>query len=95
MLSVASQVADSDFHRLKKQVLETVINRGPRGATERELAQYSRLFAATPPTQRDQALTALARESAIQQMTFKPVSGRGKPRAAWVSCDLVEDENHD
>ena len=61
----------------------------------RELAQYSRLFAATPPTQRDQALTALARESAIQQMTFKTVSGRGKPRTVWVSCDLVEDENHD
>lgn len=96
MLSVGSQVADSDFHRLKKQTLETITRHGARGATERDISRLCRLFSASAPTMRDQALLVLCRESCIEQVKTLPPSGRGKPRVAWVLSDLLAgDESHD
>jgi hypothetical protein len=85
MRSVAYKVADSDHHRLYKEIVRLIRKAGPRGMTERELAKASRLFEKTPPVHRDAALNALCRDELAQYTTFKPRSGRGKDRQAYVA----------
>lgn len=92
MQAVATKVADSEFHRLYLAVQDFVVRAGERGMTERDLSRYCRLYASTPPTQRDQVMTALDREGRIRQVCFKPKSGRGRPRNAWIAEEFITDE---
>jgi hypothetical protein len=95
MQTVAVNVADSDFHRLKLNVEALIIKAGLKGMAEWELTNCSRLFASTPPNHRDQVLDALQREKIIEPMSFKSLSGRGKPRAAWVATQFIQESNHE
>lgn len=92
MQSVATKVADSEFHRLYLAVMDFVSRAGERGMTEYDLSRHCRLFAATAPHQRDQVLSALDREGRIRQFSFKPKSGRGRPRVAWIGEEFITDE---
>ena len=84
MLSIASKVADGDFHRLYLSVESIVKDCGRKGATEREIGKRSRLFARSNPMQRDQVLDALMREDKIVLAKFESLGGRGKPRKAYL-----------
>lgn len=92
MLNISTKVADSEFHRLYLAVKDVVEKAGKKGLTEREIGRKSSLFAQTAPHQRDQVLTALSREGYVQQIKFKPKSGRGAGRSAWVAEAYI-DEN--
>ena len=95
MASVATNVADNDFHRLYLACRSLIERAGPNGLTERELGRNSRLFASTAPIHRDQVLGALQREGVVVSATFETVSGRGKPRKAWVWADAINVINVD
>lgn len=92
MLNTATKVADSDFHRLYLAVLDFITRAGTKGMTERKLSQNCRLYASTPPTQRDAAMMALDREGRIRQFSFKPTSGRGRPRTVWIAEEFITDD---
>ncbi len=92
MLNTATKVADSDFHRLYLAVLDFITRAGSKGMSERKLSQNCRLYASTPPTQRDAAMMALDREGRIRQFSFKPTSGRGRPRTVWIAEEFITDD---
>lgn len=92
MLNTATKVADSDFHRLYLAVLDFITRAGSKGMSERKLSQNCRLYASTPPTQRDAAMMALDREGRIRQFSFKPTSGRGRPRTIWIAEEFITDD---
>lgn len=95
MDAVSTKVADTEFHRLYLAVKTLIERAGVQGLTERELSQRSRTFAATAPHLRTQALEALIREDLIKQVSTKSLSGRGKPRIAYISMEHFSDENSD
>lgn len=95
MRSVATNVADSDFHRLYLACRSLIERAGALGLTERELGRASRLFTATAPTHRDQVLGALLREGVVVTAKFETASGRGKPRQAYVWAELINVDNVD
>lgn len=84
MDKVATKVADSDFHRLYLKILELVERSGKDGMTERDLATFSRLFAASTPVQREMALKALLAEERIVAVAIDTLSGRGRKRACFI-----------
>ena len=91
MDSVSVNVADSDFHRLYLNVKTLVERAKEKGMTERDLSTYSRLFSSSPPNLRDQALGALVRDGVVHVVKYKPASGRGKERAAYVAAEYIRD----
>lgn len=91
MNAVAAKVADSEFHRGYLNVLECITRAKKRGLTERELANNSRMFAATPTQQREQILAALRREELIEQIKIDPPSGRGRAKIIYVLKKYVEE----
>lgn len=93
MQSVASNVADSDFHRLYLACRSLIERAGALGLTERELGRSSRLFTATAPAHRDQVLQALQREGVVVTAKFETASGRGRPRQAYVWADAINVDN--
>ena len=95
MQSVATNVADSDFHRLYLACRSLIERAGALGLTERELGRASRLFTATAPTHRDQVLGALLREGVVVTAKFETASGRGRPRQAYVWAELINVNNVD
>ena len=85
---VATRMGDSDFDRWCQDTLRVVKQGGAAGRTESELNKCSRTFRALEPRQQDSIMDALKRREAVQLVQFKPPSGRGKPRMAWVSTDF-------
>lgn len=89
--AVRKHMVGSPFGAWRQAVIETIEAAGERGRTERELAQYSRVFAALEPRQRRAVLDSLKGEERIAFVDMgKGASGRGKPRAAWVA--LADDD---
>ena len=86
---VATRMGDSDFDRWCQDVLRVIKQAGPNGKTESELAKFSRVFRALEPRQQDSIIDSLKRREAVTLVQFKPPSGRGKSRLAWVSIDFA------
>lgn len=93
MQNVASKVADSDFHRLYLAVLDLVTRSGERGMTERDLATFSRLFASSQPSIREQVFKALIGEERIMQVAMNNPSGRGRKRICYILPEFFNIEN--
>lgn len=88
---VSTKVADSDFHRLYLKILELVERAGGQGMTERDLATYNRLFAASTPVQREMALKALLSEERIVAVAIRSLSGLGRKRACFILPEFFDE----
>jgi hypothetical protein len=90
-------MGDSDFDRWCQDVMRVLRQAGPGGRTESELTKYSRMYRALEPRQQDAIMDALKRREDIVLVQYKPTSGRGKSRMAWVSTEFVpvEEEGSD
>jgi len=86
---VATRMGDSDFDRWCQDTLRVVKQGGAAGRTESELTRFSRTFRALEPRQQDSIMDALKRREAVKLVQFKPSSGRGKSRMAWVSTEFA------
>lgn len=84
-------VADSEFQAAKLQVLACIRNAGPRGMTERDLGKSSRKFAAMNQRGQVDVLNSLAFTGDILRVNVPSLSGRGRPRAAYVVTTGDED----
>lgn len=88
-IQVASRMGDSDFDRQAQETLRVIERAGAEGRTHAELATRSRMFRALKPTDQDAVLDSLKRREAISLVQFKPSSGRGRSRMAWVAAEHV------
>lgn len=86
---VASRMGDSDFDRWCQEVLRVIVQAGPQGRTEAEMSKYCRQFRALEPRQQDSVMDSLKRREAVQLVQYKPSSGRGKSRMAWVAVEFA------
>ena len=86
---VATRMGDSDFDRWCQDVLRVLRTAGPGGRTESELTKFSRVFRALEPRQQDSIMDALKRREDVQLVQYKPPSGRGKSRMAWVATEFA------
>lgn len=89
--SLRTKVADSDFQRASKQILQVILRAGARGVTVRDLCKASRLFDASKPRERDDMLAGLSQAGLATLAEIPSESGRGKKRMAWVPT--TQDEN--
>jgi hypothetical protein len=89
---VAARMGDSDFDRQAQETLRIVRNASTRGRTHAELVEASRMFRALEPRQQDAVMDSLKRREAIQLVQYKPPSGRGKSRMAWVASEFVTEQ---
>ena len=86
---VATRMGDSDFDRWCQDVIRVVRSAGPSGRTESELTKFSRVFRALEPRQQDSIMDALKRREDVALVQYKPPSGRGKSRMAWVAVEFA------
>lgn len=86
---VASRMGDSDFDRQAQETLRIIQMAGPEGRTHAEMATRSRMFRALKPNEQDAVLDSLKRREAVSLVQYKPPSGRGKSRMAWVATEHV------
>lgn len=95
---VATRMGDSDFDRWCQDVLRVVKQAGPQGRTESEMTKFSRMYRALEPRQQDAIIDSLKRREAITLVQYRPPSGRGKSRMAWVANEfapVVEEGDED
>jgi len=88
--AVRKHMHSSRFAEWRRVALDCIIAGGERGRTEREMVQYSRLFAGLDLRQRRMVLDALAQDGAAQLVEF--TSARGKKRQAWRALAPEVDE---
>lgn len=86
---VATRMGDSDFDRWCQEVLRVVKQGGTAGRTEADLSKYCRQFRALEPRQQDSVMDSLKRREAVQLVQYKPQSGRGRSRMAWVASEFA------
>jgi hypothetical protein len=84
-------MADGEFEAAKKQVIHLILMAAEHGMTVRELNTASRRFRGMTQRQQVELLNSMAFVGEIQQVTFQPESGRGKPRQAWVAVEAQND----
>ena len=89
---VSTRMGDSDFDRQAQETLRIIRNASARGRTHAELAEASRMFRALEPRQQDAITDSLSRREAIQLVEYKPASGRGKSRKAWVASEFLPEQ---
>lgn len=85
-------MADGEFEAAKKQVLNLLMGAGARGLTPSEINHRSRLFRDMTQRQQLELLNSLAFLGEVQQVTFPTISGRGRPRVAWVAIETADEE---
>jgi hypothetical protein len=86
---VAQRMGDSDFDRQAQETLRVIRNAGVRGRTHAELAEASRMFRALKPSEQDAVMDSIKRRDLVSLVQYKPSSGKGKPRMAWVAAEFV------
>jgi len=90
---VAQRMGDSEFDRQAQETLRVIRNAGVRGRTHAELAEASRMFRALKPNEQDAVMDSIKRRDLVALVQYKPASGRGKPRMAWVASEFVVPTN--
>jgi hypothetical protein len=83
-------MADGVFEAAKKQVLNLLIKAGERGMTPSEINRHSRAFRGMTQRQQTELLNSLAFLNQVRQMSFGTLSGKGRPRMAWVAIEEAE-----
>ena len=91
LVVMSENVADSDFHKLRLTVIAVVNKAGAKGAMESEISHSSRLFARSTPQLRDQVFSSLIRDQLIAKGFEESVSGRGRPREAYINYSLTKE----
>jgi hypothetical protein len=91
LVVMSENLADSDFHRLRLLIVASVNKAGKKGATESEISRHNRLFAHSTPQLRDQVFSSLIRDKLIAKGFEKSLSGRGRPREAYINFSLAEE----
>lgn len=86
---VATRVADSEFGQLVQLTHQAIVRARHKGLTERELGRACRKFNGLPPNQRDSVIETLKRNEEIALVEFRPKSGRGRGRGAWVASEFA------
>ena len=86
---VATRMGDSDFDRWCQDVVRIIRAAGLTGRTVAELTKFSRIFRSLEPRQQDSIMDALKRREDVTLVQFKPPSGRGKSRMAWVAAEFA------
>jgi hypothetical protein len=86
---VATRMGDSDFDRWCQEILRVIKQAGTQGRTEAELSRFCRQFKALEPRQQDNVMDSLKRREAVSLVQYKPPSGRGKSRMAWVASEFA------
>lgn len=92
---VATRMGDSDFDRQAQETLRVIQKAGPQGRTHAQIAEFCRMFRALKPTDQDAVLDSLKRRELISLVQYRPSSGRGKSRMAWVATEFVADPEED
>jgi hypothetical protein len=82
-------MGDSDFDRWCQEILRDIKQAGAQGRTESELSRFCRQFRALEPRQQDSVMDSLKRREAVSLVQYKPPSGRGKSRMAWVAVEFA------
>lgn len=86
---VATRLGDSEHDRWCQEVLRVIRQAGAGGRTEAELARFCRAFRALEPRQQDSVTDALRRREEVTLVQYRPPSGRGKSRMAWVAVEFA------
>lgn len=71
--------------KAKGEALRLIRKAGENGMTQAELCRYSRLFRVFDVYEKNEVLDTLVMEGSIILHTFKPQSGRGKSRHAYLA----------
>jgi hypothetical protein len=88
--SLAANVADTPFASLCNEVYNHIQKAGPHGLTEADLARKSNKFKGGDGRMRKSVFDNLAADRDVQQCEFKPRSGRGKSRLAYVAAEFLD-----
>ena len=80
-------ISDLRFAAARQDALRLISAAGEHGLTQREIFQGSRRFKSLPEDERQDVLDDLQCAGFITMRTFRPDSGRGLPRKAWVALD--------
>ena len=86
---VAARMGDSDFDRQAQETLRVIRKAGVRGRTHAELAEASRMFRALKPSEQDAVMDSIKRRDLVGLVQYKPPSGKGKSRMAWVATEFM------
>jgi len=90
-LQVKERIADTDFERLANDFYLAIKGAGERGFTERDMNRV-KPFCSQAPKDRKPIVETLLKGGRIA-LTQVQSSGAGRPRVAYVACDLNNDEN--
>ncbi len=71
-----------------KRILKDIRKSGPLGLTEFELSRKCADYKAFDHLQKEALHMDIDRFKDARQITFPPISGRGKPRLAWVASEF-------
>ena len=88
---VSTRVADSEFGQITQTVHRFISKAAEKGLTISQLARICRKFGGLMPIQQDAVMEALKRMEAVTLVQFKPSSGRGPSRMAWVDSAFIPD----
>ena len=86
---------DSEFESISIQVLEVIRLGGKKGRTDREIHQYCRKFRGLDHRGKQNVLSSLAMNEDIVKVDVPSLSGRGRPRGAWISVAVVDSVDND
>ena len=87
---VKERVADTEFERHANEFYIAISAAGSKGVTEREMNRR-RPFCSQPPKDRKPIIDTLLKGGKIA-LTKILSSGAGRPRVAYVTCDIDEEE---
>lgn len=79
------RLVNSPEVKAKGEALRLIRKAGDEGMTPAELCRYSRLFRVFDVSERESILDTLVMDGSIMLHTFKPQSGRGKSRNAYLA----------
>lgn len=88
--SLAANVADSPFAALCNDVYNLIQKAGAHGLTVADLARKSAKFKGVDGRMRKSVFDNLAADHGVQHCEFKPRSGRGKSRLAYVAAEFLD-----
>ncbi len=88
--SLAANVADSPFAALCNDVYNLIQKAGAQGLTVADLSRKSAKFKGTEERARNSVFAILKSDRDLRNIDFKPRSGKGKTRSAYVAAEFLE-----
>lgn len=88
-----TSIADSEFEAASNQVLNLIRSTPKEGRTQREIYDASRKYRALDQRGRINILNTLIFSGDVAKVSIKSLSGRGRPREAYVAIQPGEEED--